>query len=397
MSLFPSSLTDGLRGVASGVFREGEIPRAFVAPGRVNLIGEHTDYNDGFVLPCALELSMLALIAPRPDGRATIASADCSPADEFDIAAPTRLEGDHWANYVRGVVAELAARGAEIGGFGLALASNVPVGSGLSSSAAIEVCVAYALNELFHLGIPRPELARLCQRVENHFVGVNCGIMDQFVIANAQVDHALFLDTRTFATQAVELRASEAAVVVCDTHKARTLAGSAYNTRRAECESAVAALRKDLPDITALRDVRPEQLSMLEGVVPDHVFRRARHVVTENDRVLRSVECLRAGEVAEFGRLMDASHESLRVDYEVSCTELDTMVDVARSVEGVLGARMTGAGFGGCAVVLVDPRQAETLERTVLEQYPARTGNPASVYRSSAAAGVREIAPATLA
>ncbi len=390
MSQFPSSLTGRLRGVAERVLGGRDDARAFVAPGRVNLIGEHTDYNDGFVLPCALELSLLALIAPRDDGRVRLASADCSPDDEFAIDAPDRLPDGHWANYIRGVVAELLGRGARLGGFDLALASDVPVGSGLSSSAAIEVCAAYALNELFGLGIDRPELARMCQRVENRFVGVNCGIMDQFVIANAEADHALFLDTRSFETQSVRLEASEAAVVVCDTHRARTLAGSAYNQRRAECEAAVAALQDDLPGIVALRDVTPEQLPLLEGKVPEHVYRRARHVVTENARVLQSVECLRSGDVRRFGALMDASHESLRLDYEVSCDELDAMVEIARSVDGVLGARMTGAGFGGCAVALVEPDRAEALEQTILAEYPKRANLTASVYRSTAAGGVRE-------
>lgn len=388
---FPASFRARLAAAAAAAFASGPEPRAYVAPGRVNLIGEHTDYNEGFVLPCALDLALVVLIAPRSDMRAEVTSIDLDPPDVFAVTEPTRLEGEAWSNYARGVVWGLGGAGAACGGFTALFGSTIPVGAGLSSSAAIEVCLAYALNDIFRLGMDGRELALLCQRVENQFVGVNCGIMDQFVVANAQPGHALLLDCRTLATEQVPLTDPDVALVVCDTHKPRALAGSKYNERRAECEQAVAAIRSRHPHVRALRDANLDMLAEVADEIPDHVLRRARHVVTENDRVLASVACLRDGNILRFGAAMNASHESLRSDYEVSCDELDRMVAIARSVPGVLGARMTGAGFGGCTVNLVQTSAVSELETAVLEAYPASAGLPASVYRSVARGGVAEV------
>ena len=396
MPQFPAERSAQLLRKARDAFRPDDRVRAFLAPGRVNLIGEHTDYNEGFVLPAALDLGLVVLVAPRADGYVVAVSADEGPDDCFDLASPVRLEGTIWSNFVRGVVGALQEGYGGLGGFTLAVASTIPIGAGLSSSAAIEVGVAFALCETFGITIPRPDLALMCQRVENRFIGVNCGIMDQFVVANATGGHALFLDCRDLATRHVPLPADDVAIVVCDTTKARTLAGSKYNERRAECESAVAVARRRHSGVTALRDVTPEMLDEIEPDVPEHVLRRARHIVSEDLRVLASVDALAEGDVATFGRLMNESHVSLRDDYEVSCPELDAMVEIAQSVDGVLGSRMTGAGFGGCTVSLVRVDAVDALERAVAERFPAASGLTPAVYRSTASAGVHEEDPAQL-
>lgn len=343
--------------------------RCFVAPGRVNLIGEHTDYNQGFVLPAALELALVALIAPRADDRAMVTSIDTGPDDEFGLDSIIALPNREWTNYVRGVVLALQNRGAEIGGFSMVVGSTIPVGSGLSSSAALEVATAYGLSQLYGPALPRTDLALLCQRVENEFVGVNCGIMDQFVVANAAEGHALFLDCRSLATDQVPIP-NDLALIVCDTRHPRTLAASAYNRRRSECEAAVRAIAVEAPSVVALRDADMDLLDRARPRMSDTVYRRARHVITENQRVLDSVRALRQGDAATFGRLMNASHESLRDDYEVTCEQLDTMVAICREVEGVLGSRMTGAGFGGCTVTLARADAVERVREAVLERYP---------------------------
>lgn len=396
MPAFPAQKSAQLLRKAREAFRPGDHVRAFLAPGRVNLIGEHTDYNEGFVLPAALDLGLVVLLAPRGDGRVVAVSADEGPDDAFDLAEPVRLEGTVWSNFVRGVVGALRERDGGLGGFTVAVASTIPIGAGLSSSAAIEVCVAFALCETFGIAIPRPDLALMCQRVENRFIGVNCGIMDQFVVANATSGHALFLDCRDLATRHVPVPADDVAIAVCDTTRARTLAGSKYNERRAECESAVEVVRRGNPGVTALRDVTPEMLDEIGPQVPDNVFRRARHIVSEDMRVLASVEALADGDVATFGRLMNESHISLRDDYEVSCSELDAMVEIAQSVDGVLGSRMTGAGFGGCTVSLVRLEAVDALKRVVADRFPAATGLTPAVYRSTASAGVHEEDPVGL-
>lgn len=363
--------------------------RCFVAPGRVNLIGEHTDYNQGFVLPAALELALVALIAPRADDRAMVTSIDTGPDDEFGLDSIIALPNREWTNYVRGVVLALQNRGAEIGGFSMVVGSTIPVGSGLSSSAALEVATAYGLSQLYGPALPRTDLALLCQRVENEFVGVNCGIMDQFVVANAAEGHALFLDCRSLATDQVPIP-NDLALIVCDTRHPRTLAASAYNRRRSECEAAVRAIAVEAPSVVALRDADMDLLDRARPRMSDTVYRRARHVITENQRVLDSVRALRQGDAATFGRLMNASHESLRDDYEVTCEQLDTMVAICREVEGVLGSRMTGAGFGGCTVTLARADAVERVREAVLERYPVQPEGPALVYLSRATAGVRE-------
>jgi galactokinase len=328
------------------------------APGRVNLIGEHTDYSGGFVLPCAVD--------PRVAVAASEGADDLFSADLGETRSSARERDGSWADYPRGVAWAIGqARGADLPPFHAAFAGDVPQGAGLSSSAAIEAATALALCALFGLEIPRPELALLCQRAENDFVGVPCGIMDQYASLLCQAGHALRLDCRSLEAEQVplDLGAAGLALVVCDTRVKRELGDVPYRERREACERAARAL-----GVALLRDARVADLERLAGVEQ----RRARHVVTENARVLAAVEALRARDFAAFGSLMYASHASLRDDFEVSTPELDTFVEEARAA-GALGARLTGAGFGGCAIALVAERDRAALEAAVAEHF-ARAG-----------------------
>lgn len=392
MSRFDSDFTRRLLDRARGTFGSMDAVRCFVAPGRVNLIGEHTDYNDGFVLPAALDLALVALLAPREDNKAIVVSIDKGPDDEFALDNIPRLPNHEWTNYVRGVVLALQAKGGQIGGFTMVVGSTIPVGSGLSSSAALEVATGFGLGKLFGPELSGPELATMCQRVENEFVGVNCGIMDQFIVANGQADHALFLDCRDLTTEHVPIP-SDLAIVICDTRHPHALTDGPYNERRASCEEAVEAIAADQPAVTALRDADMDLLNQARGRMSEPVYKRARHVITENRRVLDSVRALKQGDAVTFGRLMNESHDSLKDDYKVSCDQLDQMVNVCRGVDGVLGSRLTGAGFGGCTVTLARADAVERLSEAVLTQYPVQPKGPALVYRSRAMAGVREEDP----
>ncbi|HEY3284398.1 MAG TPA: galactokinase [Armatimonadota bacterium] len=366
-------------------------PSLVRAPGRVNLIGEHTDYNGGFVLPIALEQAISMAITPRFDGRVELDSLDFPDNRlSFSLAEVAKVESDPWGNYVRGVASVLQEKGylprEGATGFQGVVAGDVPVASGLSSSAALEVCTAVALQAVNGFELGGPEMALLCQRAENQFVGVNCGIMDQFISRNGLKDHALLLDCRTLGFKHVPLRSDEARVVVADTKKKRGLVDSEYNDRRRECEAAVAHFQKQRPEARDLRDVSLEEVLGAESELGDKVFRRARHVVSETLRTEQAAELLEAGDLEAFGVLMNHSHESLRLDYEVSCSELDTMVGEARALPGVLGARMTGAGFGGCAVALVTG-DAEAFAAELAKRYESATGIAPAVYVCSAADG----------
>ncbi|GAB4252091.1 MAG: galactokinase [Acidobacteriota bacterium] len=356
------------------------------APGRVNLIGEHTDYNDGFVFPAAIDRYLHIAAAPRDDDRIRAYSVDFDQESTFPIDDPEYSREAAWSNYLRGVVQQIRRRGLALRGMDLVLSGNVPVGAGLSSSAALEVATAETVRAVSGLELDRVQMALLCQAAEREFVGVNCGIMDQFVSALAQPDAALFIDCRDLTHEPVPL-APGVSLVVCDSKVQRKLDASAYNQRRRECEEAVAALRQALPGIRALRDVTPEQLEAHRDLLDDVHYRRARHVVTENDRVLQAVELLRRGELEAFGSLLYASHTSLRQDYEVSCRELDVLVDLAGQVPGTLGARMTGAGFGGCTVNLVRSEAVEEFRFRVASGYRAEVGHDCAVYACRASRG----------
>jgi galactokinase len=371
-------------------------PRLFRAPGRVNLIGEHTDYNDGFVFPAAIDFYTQVAAAPRTDRKLAVCSENYDEEVELDLESSDPKPRKHWSDYVFGVALMLLGAGHAISGADLLIESNVPLGAGLSSSAAVEVAVASALLGISGLVIDRLQLALLCQRAENEFVGARCGIMDQFISSHAKADTALLLDCRSLEYQAFPID-SGITLVACNTMVKHDLASGAYNERRAECEEGVKRLNKFLPQVRALRDVKPEELDRYAGELPDIVLKRCRHVVTENERVTQAAICLRNHDPLGFGRLMAESHRSLRDDYEVSCAELDLMVGIAGRAQGVLGSRMTGGGFGGCTINLVRSENVPQFRDLILTEYKNKTGRTPEIYVSRPAAGAEEISTSNVA
>lgn len=355
------------------------------APGRVNLIGEHTDYNEGYVLPVAIDRTVVMAAIPRADQQMRLWSVNFGQEVQFSLDSIVRDSEAPWSNYVRGVASVLQRAGYPLCGMDAAIVGDVPIGAGLSSSAAIETVAAYVFERLSGFSLTGPQRARLCQQAENEFVGMRCGIMDQFVSSLGQRDHALFIDCRDLHYRHVPLPKG-IAIVVCDTRVSRDLVSSAYNTRRAECEQGAQLL-----GVRALRDVSLRIFQEKERGLPEPIRRRCRHVISENERVMWAVEALERGDLQTAGALMNESHESLRDDYEASCKELDVMVAAARAVEGVYGARMTGAGFGGCTVNLVAAEAAEAFRRRVAATYQEVTGIEANIYVCMATDGVREL------
>jgi galactokinase len=369
----------------------GDHARIYRAPGRVNLIGEHTDYNDGFVMPAAIDFATWMAISPREDRKLVVRSENIAESAEFDLEAPPPRGRHHWSDYVFGVGVVLEQAGHRLRGANMVVYGEVPIGAGLSSSAAIEVASGYALLENSGLPVDRIELAKLCQRAENEFVGMRCGIMDQFISCCGRADRALMLDCRSLDYRLLPLP-PQVSLVICNTMVKHELAGGEYNQRRAQCEAGVHHLARSLPQVRALRDVTLAELERYGGDLPDVVYRRCRHVVSEDDRVAEAAQALEPGDVAQFGRLMAESHRSLRDDYEVSCAELDLMVELAGKVEGVFGARMTGGGFGGCTINLVASDRVEYFKRVITAGYERGTGRAPQVYVSTAAEGAGEIA-----
>jgi galactokinase len=365
-------------------------PRTFRAPGRVNLIGEHTDYNDGFVMPAAIDLSVFVRIWARDDRKLTMQSENFGDQIEFDLDQPDAAPRDHWSDYAVGVAIMLERAGYRLRGADLQIRGEVPVGSGLSSSAAVEVATACALAANSHLTIDRRELALLCQKAENEFVGAHVGIMDQFVALFGEAQRALLLDCRSLEFKLLPLP-DTVNVVICNTMVKHALASSAYNERRAQCEAGVKHFAQSLPQVKALRDVTIDQLKRFGRDLPDLVYRRCRHVITENARVLAAAEALEQGDLQRFGELMAESHHSLREDYEVSSKELDLMVDLAHLAEGVHGARMTGGGFGGCTVNLVEVDKVEKFKQRVANDYARITTLKPEIYVCEPANGAEEI------
>jgi galactokinase len=343
------------------------------SPGRVNLIGEHTDYNDGFVLPAAINRYTVIAASPRDDQNLVIHAEDLKSTMMLSLRDLNPRRNGAWSNYVAGVAMLLQQRGAALRGASMVIHGNIPRGSGLSSSAALEVASAYALMTLNNLDIPDLDVIRLCQRAENEFVGVKCGIMDQFISCLGRKDHALQIDCRSLEYVHVPFPAG-VRLLVCDTGVKRALASSEYNRRRGECSEGVLKLAASLPGIRMLRDVTPADLERYASALDPVVQKRCRHVITENARVVLSVAALKAGRLDDFGKLMIDSHMSLRDDYQVSCAELDAVVEICTGCEGVLGARMTGAGFGGCAICLVKEDSSEAVMAKLHKEYPERTG-----------------------
>ncbi len=364
----------------------GSKPRIFCAPGRVNLLGEHTDYNDGFVMPCAIGFSARVAISSRPDRKLVIQSEEFSEKFEFDLDnLPSRGKGV-WSDYVVGIAVMLQQMGQKTPGASLLVRGEVPIGAGLSSSAAIEVASALALMSLNGAKLSLPEVAKLCQRTENVFIGARVGIMDQFISCLGKAGHALLLDCRSLEFKLIPIPES-VRLVICNTMVKHEHASGAYNRRREECDEGVKILTQWYQEIRALRDVSVEQLKQHVAEIPATIYKRCLHVVAENRRVQEGAQYLTGGEVSRFGELMRESHRSLRDLFEVSCRELDVMAEIAEPLEGYCGGRMTGGGFGGCTVNLVKTNDAQKFAAQIAERYQAAIGIKPDIYVCSAANG----------
>ena len=382
---------DGLQVLGDKFVRQfGEKPRIFQAPGRVNLIGEHTDYNDGFVMPAAVGFYTRVAAAPRTDRKLVVYSENFLEQVEISLGDLVPRGEHHWSDYVAGVAKMVEATGRSLGGANLLIYGIVPQGAGLSSSASLEVAVGAALIDLTGKPATSKELALLCQHAENEFVGARCGIMDQFVATHGERGKALMLDCRSLDYSLLRVP-DEVRLVICNSMVRHSLAAGEYNKRRAECEEGVRILATRLPSVKALRDVNEADLLKFGAALPPVVERRCLHVVRENDRVVQAGSALERGNLTEFGSLMRQSHESLRDDFEVSCLELDLLVDLTVEMEGVYGARMTGGGFGGCTVNFVRAGCVERFKAEVTAGYQKATGKLAEIYVCSAADGVSRI------
>ena len=361
---------------------EGDI-RVYFAPGRVNLIGEHTDYNGGHVFPCALTIGTYGVARKRADKKLRFYSMNFEQLGvlESSIEGLKPEKEADWTNYPKGVIWAFGEKGMQVdAGMDLLLFGNIPNGSGLSSSASVEVLTGYILKDLFGFDVTNQDLALIGQFSENKFNGVNCGIMDQFAIAMGKAEHAIFLDTATLKYEYAPVRLKDAKIVISCSNKKRGLGDSKYNERRAECEEALAELQK-VVDIKSLGELSEEQFEEYKGAIGSEVrMRRAKHAVYENQRTLKAVEALKGNDVETFGKLMNASHVSLRDDYEVTGIELDTLVEEAWKVDGVVGSRMTGAGFGGCTVSIVKDEAVEHFIEAVGSAYEKKIGYSADFY-----------------
>lgn len=374
-------------------FRElyGADPRVFSAPGRVNLIGEHTDYNDGFAMPMAIERRTHVAAAPRSDRLVHVSSVNMRDSQVFDLDAPGPKQRGMWLDYVEGMAQALRAEGLKIGGASLLIDSDIPAGSGLSASAALELAVGLALAALGGQSEPeRLQLARAGQWAEHTYVGTHCGIMDQYISALGKSDHAMLLDCRNLERTFVPMDLTQAEVLICDTKVRHSLATSEYNRRREECAEGVALLSRVLPNVHSLRDVGSQAFAEGADRLPEVIRARCRHVVTENERALRGAEALTTGDLPLFGKLMEASHQSLRDDYEVSCRELDAVVEMAQRTPGVYGARMTGGGFGGAAVALIEPSKTEQIQDEFSRAFAAEFGTSLGLFATRACHGACE-------
>ncbi len=366
-------------------------PRFVRAPGRVNLIGEHTDYNEGFVMPAAIAFDTWVGVAPSHTSEFAVYSAQQRQMVKFPAEEANPQPRHDWTDYVRGVKVQLERAGIRFEGVNMLIDGQVPIGAGLSSSAAIEVATAMALLDVAGGESDRASIARLCQRAENEFVGARCGIMDQFACLNGQGGHSILLDCRSLDCRQLPLPA-DVKLVICNTMVKHSLAAGEYNARRAECEACVRELSQLHPEVSALRDVTEDDLERDGNRLPEPLARRLRHVVTENARVLRGAEALESGNMKRFGELMYQSHISLRDDYEVSCRELDLMVDLARLAPGIIGARMTGGGFGGCTINLVERDAVEQFVAQVSKGYQQQMDITPEIYVTEANDGASHVA-----
>jgi galactokinase len=366
-------------------YRFGRMPTVSRAPGRVNLIGEHTDYNDGFVMPAALGFATLTAAARRSDRLLRVYSMTMDETREFDLDAPLAASGG-WSDYVLGVALMLESGRFSLAGADLIVWSDVPIGAGLSSSAALEVACAHALLTESGLAFDPVEIATICQRAENDFVGMRCGIMDQYISCCGVAGHALLIDCRSLASRHVPI-APNLRLLIANSRVRHQHAGGEYNLRREACEEGVRLLRGRLGPIKALRDVTPDQLEAKRRKLPDLIYRRCRHIVTENARVLEAERALQSGDFAACGRAMNASHISMRDDFEITCPEVDMLVGLAQTVEGVYGSRMTGGGFGGCTVSLIEASAVDKASQVLTDGYRVATGLDVELFACAPADG----------
>jgi galactokinase len=363
--------------------------RLFRAPGRVNLIGEHTDYNDGYVFPAAMDREVCFAVQARDDRTVDLYALDLDQRETFDLDDLSWTPGGHWTNYIKAMCRAYEEAGYRCGGFQGVIQGDVPIGGGVSSSSAFTVAAATTFEKLGGIQIDDNELVRLTQTAENNATGLRGGIMDQFTARRGKRDHALLIDCRSLDFQLVPL--PPMTIVVADSRKPRTLADTAYNERRSQCEEGAAIVGQRYAGIEALRDVTPDMLEACRGDMTDLVYRRCRHVVSEDQRVLDSVDILKRGDLATFGRLVNDSHVSLRDDYEVSCEELDVLAEIAWATPGVYGARMVGAGFGGCVIALCEADAVAELQQRIAAEYPRRCEREADVYATRVGDGAGEV------
>ncbi|OGX82144.1 galactokinase [Hymenobacter lapidarius] len=374
--------------------RYGYPPLLVRAPGRVNLIGEHTDYNGGFVLPAAIDREILFAVGLNGSTTARLFSHDKQEAHEVELTKGVLAPGKPmWANYLTGVMAQFQQRGVAVPGFDCVFGGNVPMGAGLSSSAAVECGLAFALNQLLDTGLSRLELARLSQQAEHEFAGVRCGIMDQFTSLHGRAGHVVQLDCRSLEYQYFPFNSQAYHLVLCNSGVKHALADSAYNTRRQECEQGVAIIRQYYPATQSLRDVTLAQLEAYRAALPPVVYRRCRYVVEENQRVIAACQHLAAGDMVAFGNQMFASHAGLRDDYEVSCSELDVLVQIAQAHPSVLGARMMGGGFGGCTINLLPAHAVADFVLAATVAYQQELNRPLETYQTTIVGGVSVLGP----
>jgi len=365
-----------------------EAANLYFSPGRVNLIGEHIDYNGGLVMPCAVTLGTYMLTAPNADNVFRFKSLNFDEQLEIPLQTGYKKQGTNWFNYPLGVIEHFVRDGQQLQGLDILFSGNIPIGSGLSSSASIEVVTAFALNELFNCGYSKLDLVKLAKSVENNFIGLNSGIMDQFAVAFGEKNKALMLNCDTLEYQAVDSNLGDHVLAIINTNKPRKLAESKYNERVQECQAALKSLQQEL-DIKYLCDIDTQTFEKYQHLITDKIVNnRAKHVIEENDRVKLAAKALANNNLTEFGRLMYASHNSLRDLYEVSGKELDTVVEYAKTDANVAGARMTGAGFGGCAIALVKADAFDDFSKNVIEYYTAKIGYAPSVYSSLIGDGV---------
>jgi galactokinase len=375
---------------AEFAYRFGRAPTVSRAPGRVNLIGEHTDYNDGFVMPAALEFATLTAASQRPDRRLRVYSMIMDETREFDLDSPPQGPTGDWSDYILGVALMLESSGRTLAGADLVVWSDVPMGAGLSSSAALEVSCAHALLTESGLPFDPIEIAQLCQRAENDFVGMRCGVMDQYISCCGVAGHALLIDCRSLESRHVAI-APNLRLLIANSRVRHQHAGGEYNLRREACEEGVRLLSRYLGPIQALRDVTPTQLEAKRRKLPELIYRRCRHIVTENARVLEAERALGSGDFVACGRAMNASHVSMRDDFEITCPEVDMLAGLAQNVKGVYGSRMTGGGFGGCTISLLEEWAVDKASQMLTDGYRIGMGRDVDIFVCAPSDGARLI------